>query len=142
MREDDLLAVQPKQFATTMNSEHALEVYLNLARRMKLNGIDELWVADITYIRLQSEFVYLTVILDGYSRKVVGWKLDRTLASRLAIDALRQAIGLRCPLPGLVHHSDRGIQYASADYVALLSAISHTDRFCRALLGGAALYGR
>ena len=65
MREDNLLAVQPKQFATTTNSDHALEVYLNLARRMKLNGIDQLWVADITYIRLQSEFVYLAVILDG-----------------------------------------------------------------------------
>ena len=78
-------------------------------------------MADITYIRLQAEFVYLAVILDGYSRKVVGWKLDRTLASRLALDALRQAIELRRPLPGLVHHSDRGIQYASADYVALLT---------------------
>jgi putative transposase len=120
MREDNLLAVQPKQFVTTTSSDHALEVYLNLARRMKLNGIDQLWVADITYIRLQSEFVYLAVILDGYSRKVVGWKLDRTLASRLAIDALRQAIELRRPLPGLVHHSDRGIQYASADYVTHL----------------------
>jgi transposase InsO family protein len=120
MREDNLLAVQGKEFVTTTSSDHGLEVYLNLARRMKLNGIDQLWVADITYIRLQSEFVYLLVILDGYSRKVVGWKLDRTLASRLAIDALRQAIELRCPLPGLVHHSDRGIQYASADYVALL----------------------
>jgi transposase InsO family protein len=108
MREDNLLAVQPKEFVTTTSSDHALEVYLNLARRMKLNGIDQLWVADITYIRLQSEFVYLAVVL------------DRTLASRLAIDALRQAIELRCPLPGLVHHSDRGIQYASADYVTHL----------------------
>jgi putative transposase len=105
---------------TTTNSGHALEVYLNLARRMQLNGINQLWVADITYIRLLAEFVYLAVILDGYSRKVVGWKLDRTLASRLAVDALQQAIDQRRPLPGLVHHSDRGIQYASADYVALL----------------------
>ena len=82
MREDNLLAIQPKEFVTTTDSDHALEVYLNLARRMQLNGIDQLWVADITYIRLQAEFVYLAVILDGYSRKVVGWKLDRTLASR------------------------------------------------------------
>ena len=120
MREDNLLAIQPKEFVSTTDSDHALEVYLNLARRMQLNGIDQLWVADITYIRLQAEFVYLAVILDGYSRKVVGWKLDRTLASRLALDALQQAIELRRPLPGLVHHSDRGIQYASTDYVALL----------------------
>ena len=120
MREDNLLGVQPKKFVTTTDSVHALEVYLNLARRMQLSGIDQLWVADITYIRLQSEFVYLAVILDGYSRKVVGWNLDRTLASRLAVEALQQAIELRRPLPGLVHHSDRGIQYASADYVALL----------------------
>jgi Integrase core domain len=98
----------------------AEDIYLNLARRMQLNGINQLWVADITYIRLLAEFVYLAVILDGYSRKVVGWKLDRTLASRLAVDALQQAIDQRRPLPGLVHHSDRGIQYASADYVALL----------------------
>jgi transposase InsO family protein len=86
MREDKLLAVQPKAFVTTTDSNHALEVYLNLARRMKLTGIDQLWVADITYIRLRTEFVYLAVILDGFSRKVVGWKLDRTLAARLATE--------------------------------------------------------
>jgi putative transposase len=120
MREDNLLAVQPKHFVTTTDSNHGLEIYLNLARRMKLTGIDQLWVADITYIRLQSEFVYLAVILDGFSRKVVGWKLDRTLASRLATEPLEEAIASRKPLPGLVHHSDRGIQYASADYVEIL----------------------
>jgi putative transposase len=120
LREDNLLAVQPKRFVTTTDSNHRLEIYLNLARRMKLTGIDQLWVADITYIRLQSEFVYLAVILDGFSRKVVGWKLDRTLASRLATEPLEEAIASRKPLPGLVHHSDRGIQYASADYVEIL----------------------
>jgi transposase InsO family protein len=120
MREDNLLAVQPKAFVSTTDSDHALEVYLNLARRMQLNGIDQLWVADITYIRLQAEFVYLMVILDGYSRKVVGWKLDRTLTFRLAVDALQQAIELRHSLAGLVHHSDRGVQYASAEYIAIL----------------------
>src|SRR6266542_2742824 len=82
MREDNLLAVQPKQFVVTTDSNHDLEVYLNLASRMKLSGINQLWVADITYIRLQAEFVYLAVILDTFSRKVVGWGLDRTLASR------------------------------------------------------------
>jgi len=120
MREDKLLAVQPKHFVTTTDSNHTLEVYLNLARRMKLTGIDQLWVADITYIRLRAEFVYLAVILDGFSRRVVGWKLDRTLAARLATEALEQAITARRPLSGLVHHSDRGIQYASAEYVAIL----------------------
>ena len=120
MREDNLLAVQPKQFVTTTNSSHGLEIYLNLARRMKLTSIDQLWIADITYIRLKEEFVYLAVILDAFSRKVVGWKLDRTLASRLATEALEMAVEARRPLAGLVHHSDRGIQYASAEYVAIL----------------------
>jgi putative transposase len=120
MREDNLLAVQPKAFVTTTDSHHALEIYLNLARRMTLTGIDQLWVADITYIRLRAEFVYLAVILDAFSRKVVGWKLDRTLASRLTIDALEMAMEARQPRPGLVHHSDRGIQYASGEYVAIL----------------------
>jgi transposase InsO family protein len=115
-----LLAVQPKQFVTTTDSNHALEIYLNLAARMKLTGIDQLWVSDITYIRLLAEFVYLAVILDAFSRKVVGWMLERTLTSRLATEALQKAIALRKPLPGLVHHSDRGVQYASAEYVAIL----------------------
>jgi transposase InsO family protein len=121
MREDNLLAVQPKQFVTTTDASHALEVYLNLARRMTLTAVDQLWIADITYIRLKAEFVYLALILDGFSRKVIGWKLDRTLASRLATEALEMAIASRKPLPGLVHHSDRGIQYASAEYVAILT---------------------
>jgi putative transposase len=120
MREDNLLAVQPRQFVVTTDSAHELEVYLNLAYRMKLTGIDQLWVADITYIRLRVEFVYLAVILDGYSRKVVGWALERTLTSRLAIAALRDAIAKRQPRPGLIHHSDRGVQYASGEYVAIL----------------------
>jgi putative transposase len=120
MREDNLLAVQPRQFVVTTDSDHELEVYLNLARRMKLTGIDQLWVADITYIRLRAEFVYLAVILDSFSRKVVGWALERTLSSRLAIAALEPAIAKRQPRPGLIHHSDRGVQYASGEYVAIL----------------------
>ncbi len=94
--------------------------YLNLASRMKLTGMNQLWVADITYIRLKKEFAYLAVILDAFLRKVVGWALDRTLASRLPIAALEQAIAERQPPPGLVHHSDRGVQYASGDYVKIL----------------------
>src|SRR5260370_15174225 len=87
---------------------------------MKLTGINQLWVADITYIRLKAEFVYLAVILDGFSRKVVGWALDRTLAVRLTMGALQQAIERRQSEPGLVHHSDRGFQYAHAEYIAIL----------------------
>ena len=120
MQEDNLLALQPKRFKVTTNSNHKFEVYLNLAARMKLTGINQLWVADITYIRLKAEFVYLAVILDGYSRKVVGWALNRTLAVRLTIGALQRAIESRQPEPGLVHHSDRGFQYAHAEYIAIL----------------------
>ncbi len=121
MREDNLLAVQPRQFIVTTDSNHQLEIYLNLARRMKLSGIDQLWVADITYIRLRAEFVYLAVILDGFSRKVVGWSLQRAITSRLMTAALQQAIAERKPRPGLVHHSDRGAQYASGEYIAVLN---------------------
>jgi transposase InsO family protein len=120
MRENNLLAVQPRAFVVTTDSKHELEVYLNLASRMKLTGINQLWVADVTYIRLKTEFVYLAVILDSFSRKVVGWALERTLATRLPKVALEQAIAERQPPPGLVHHSDRGVQYASHEYVQVL----------------------
>ena len=119
MRKDNLLALQPKCFKVTTNSNHKFEIYLNLAARMKLTGINQLWVADITYIRLKAEFVYLAVILDGFSRKVVGWALDCTLAVRLTIGVLEQAIERRQPEPGLVHQSDRGFQYACAEYIGL-----------------------
>src|SRR6202043_987760 len=120
IREDNLLAVQPRAFVVTTGSDHEFEVYLSLASRMKLTGLNQLWVADITYIRLKKEFVYLAVILDAFSRKVVRWALDRTLASWLPIAALEQAIAQRQPPPGLVHHSDRGVQYASGEYVQIL----------------------
>ena len=120
MRADNLLAVQPKAFVVTTDSNHELEIYLNLASRMKLTGINQLWVADITYIRLHREFVFLAVILDAFSRKVVGWELDRTLTARLPIAALEKALAERKPPPGLVHHSDRGVQYAAGAYVAAL----------------------
>jgi putative transposase len=122
MREDNLLAVQPRAFVVTTDSKHEFEVYLNLAKRMKLTGINQLWVADITYIRLLTEFVYLAVILDGFSRKVVGWALERTMATRLTKAALEKAIATRQLAPGLVHHSDRGLQYASNEYVQVLLA--------------------
>jgi putative transposase len=120
MREDNLLGVEPKAFLATTQSDHDREVYLNLARRMKPAAINQLWVADITYIRLRQEFVYLALVLDGFSRKVVGWALDRTLATRLPLLALERAIALRQPAAGLVHHSDRGIQYASEQYTRML----------------------
>jgi transposase InsO family protein len=87
---------------------------------MELTGLNQLWVADITYIRLLWEFVYLAVILDAFSRKVIGWALGRTLEAELALDALKMAIRRRCVEPGLVHHSDRGCQYASEVYTGLL----------------------
>jgi transposase InsO family protein len=120
MREDNLLAIQPKAFMVTTDSDHQLEVYLNLASRIRVTGVNQLWVADITYIRLHREWVFLAVILDTFSRKVVGWELDRTLAARLPTAALEKAITERKPPPGIVHHSDRGVQYASDAYVGLL----------------------
>ena len=131
LREDNLLGVQPRAFVVTTDSDHELEVFLNLARRMKLTGVNQLWVADITYVRLKAEFVYLAVILDGYSRKVVGWALERTLAARLPIAALERALAERQPRSGLVHHSDRGVQYASGDYVRLLQAHQMTPSMSR-----------
>ncbi|MGB6742553.1 MAG: IS3 family transposase [Terracidiphilus sp.] len=122
MREDNLLAIQPRAWVQTTDSSHELTVYLNLAARMHLAGINQLWIADITYIRLRTEFVYLAVVLDAWSRKVVGWALGRSLAAELTVVALQQAIAERQPLPGLVHHSDRGSQYACRVYVNLLAS--------------------
>jgi transposase InsO family protein len=95
-------------------------VYPNLAGEMTLTGIDQLWVADITYIRLGNEFVYLAVVIDAFSRRVIGWALDRSMEDDLTLAALRMALALRRPSAGLVHHSDRGSQYASGDYTDLL----------------------
>jgi len=122
MREDNLLCVRKRKFVVTTDSNHGRRVYPNLAEKMTLTGIDQLWVADITYIRLQTEFVYLAVVIDAYSRRVIGWALDRTVEDDLPLAALRQALELRRPASGLVHHSDRGSQYASGDYTDLLKA--------------------
>jgi transposase InsO family protein len=121
MQSDNLVALQPKAFVTTTNSRHECEVHLNLARRLNLTGINQLWVADITYIRLGREFVYLAVVLDAYSRKVVGWEVARHMTCALTRTALERAIAARQPAPGLVHHSDRGVQYASTEYTNLLA---------------------
>jgi putative transposase len=120
MREDNLLCLGQRRFVATTDSGHDLRVYLNLAARMELTGIDQLWVADITYLRLAEEFVYLAVVLDAFSRRVLGWALGERLDAGFAVAALRQAIDARLPAAGLVHHSDRGVQYASNAYVNLL----------------------
>jgi putative transposase len=109
MREDNLLCVRRRLFAVTTDSRHGLPVYPNLAREMTPTAVNQLWVADITYIRLRAEFVYLAVILDAFSRRVIGWALGRTLEAELAVTALRMALTERQPPPGLVHHSDRGV---------------------------------
>jgi len=120
LRRDNLLALRRRKYVATTESTQTAEVYVNLARRMKLSGVNQLWVADITYIRLWSESVYLAVILDAFSRRVIGWELDRNLDAQLAVNALQAAIRQRQPPPGLVHHSDRGTQYVSKQYVELL----------------------
>jgi len=120
MRSDNLLAVRFRKYILTTDSQHDCQVYVNLAARMTVTGINQLWVADITYIRLRVEFVFLAVVIDRFSRKAIGWALDRALAARVAVAALQQAIARRQPPPGVVHHSDQGIQYASADYLEVL----------------------
>jgi len=120
MREDNLLCVRRRAFVATTDSRHHLPVYPDLARGIAPTAINQLWRADITYIRLRTEFVYLAVVLDAFSRRVIGWALGRTLEAGLAVAALRMALIARRPAPGLVHHSDRGVQYASHDYTDLL----------------------
>ena len=122
MREDNLLCVRRRKFMVTTDSNPSRPVYPNLARHMVLTGLDQLWRADLTYIRLRQEFVFLAVILDAYSRRVIGWELDRSLEDSLPLAALRRALSRRMVQPGLVHHSDRGSQYASHDYTDLLKA--------------------
>jgi len=121
MREDNLLCLRRRMFVTTTDSEHALPVWPNLARDFIPDGPDQLWVADITYIRLEREFVYLAVILDTFSRRIIGWELDRRIDAALVLAALEVALKSRCVRPGLIHHSDRGVQYASSQYVERLA---------------------
>ena len=120
MRMDNLLCLRKRNFILTTDSHHGLPIYPNLAKNMVLTGINQLWIADITYIRLEVEFVYLAVLLDAFSRSCIGWALQRSLEAGLVLEALRMALRQRRPQPGLVHHSDRGVQYAAGDYIALL----------------------
>jgi putative transposase len=120
MRTDNLLGIQNREAPLATDRCDELEIYLNLARRVKVWGPNQLWIADITYVRLKAEFVYLAVVLDAFSRKVVGWSVNRTLQSRLPLRALQKAIANRQPPPGLIHHSDRGVQYACGGYIRVL----------------------
>jgi putative transposase len=123
MREDNLLCLKRAPFVpTTTDSRHGWRVVPNLARGMELTGLDQLWVADITYVHLAEAFAYLAIVLDAFSRRVIGWALATHLRAELATAALEMAIAQRRPAPGsLIHHSDRGVQYACGDYTALLS---------------------
>jgi transposase InsO family protein len=122
MREDNLLCLRKRAFVpATTDSRHGWSIVPNLARRLTLTGLDQLWVADITYVHLREAFAYLAIVLDAYSRRVIGWALEPHLQAQLAITALEAAIALRQPRYGsLIHHSDRGVQYACGDYAALL----------------------
>ena len=131
LRQDNLLCVRSRAFVVTTDSRHNLPVYPNLAREMDPQAVNQLWVADITYIRLRTEFVYLAVVLDAFSRRVIGWALGRTLEAELAVSALRMALAERRPGPGLVHHSDRGVQYASYAYTEMLKQHSATISMSR-----------
>lgn len=130
-RQDNLLAVRRRKFVRTTESDASFLAYPNLAQQMRLTAVNQLWVADLTYLRLGAEFVYLAVVLDAFSRRVLGWALGRSLETALPLAALDRAIAARPPAAGLVHHSDRGTQYASNDYVARLETYGITMSMSR-----------
>jgi putative transposase len=131
LREDNLLSLRRRAFVATTDSRHGYTIYPNLARNMVLTAPNQLWVADITYIRLADGFAYLAVILDAFSRRVVGWELDRSLTASLVLSALRQALKARAPTGDIVHHSDRGVQYCSGEYVKVLEEHGFTISMSR-----------
>lgn len=133
MRQDNLLCLRQRPFVPpTTDSRHGWPVVPNLARGMQPNDLDQLWVADITYIRLLEQFAYLAVILDAFSRRVVGWAMADHLQASLAIEALKMAIKKRKPAPGtLMHHSDQGVQYACSEYTEVLAAHDITPSMSR-----------
>jgi len=120
MRQQGLLCRKKRRFRVTTDSRHSFRIYPNLVKDFNLTGINQVWIADITYIRLRCEFVYLAAILDAFSRKVIGWALGRTLSSELTLAALKAALQVRKPLAGCIHHSDRGVQYACDEYIKVL----------------------
>jgi putative transposase len=131
MRQDNLLAIRRRKFVVTTDSDHPYQVFTNVAQYLELTDSNQLWVADLTYIRLQSEFVYLAVVVDAWSRKVVGWALGKNLDHRLCLQALEEAFRTRYPSPGWVHHSDRGSQYACNEYVQRLERMGATMSMSR-----------
>jgi putative transposase len=134
LRADNLLCLRRRAFVSTTDSNHPLTVYPNLARDLVLTDINQLWVADITYIRLQRQFIYLAAMLDAYSRRCIGWALARYLDARLSLTALQMALQTRHFMPGqLTHHSDRGVQYACHDYVQVLQ--QHKIRISMSRIG-------
>ena len=120
LREDNLLCLRQRAFVRTTDSRHNLPIYPNLTRNLALSNINQLWVADITYIRLLREFIYLAVLLDAFSRRCIGWAISRHIDTQLTLNALQMALRTRTIQPGLIHHSDQGVQYAATDYVAVL----------------------
>jgi transposase InsO family protein len=122
MRRDNLLCLRKRPFVpVTTDSRHQWRIVPNLARGLVLTGLDQLWVADITYVRMLEEFAFLAVVLDAFSRRVIGWALDTHLRASLATTALQMAIAARQPAPdSLIHHSDRGVQYACGEYTSIL----------------------
>ncbi len=131
MREDNLLCLRKRHFVATTDSVHGLPVYPNLARGLHVDAINRLWVADITYIRLRGELIYLAVILDAYSRRVIGWELSRRIDTALTVGALKMALCARQVKSGLIHHSDRGVQYASIEYTTRLKEAGITISMSR-----------
>jgi len=131
LREDNLLSLRQRAFVVTTDSRHKYTIYPNLARNMVLTAPNQLWVADITYIRLADAFGYLAVILDAFSRRVIGWELDRSMTTSLVLSALRQALKTRALTGDIVHHSDRGVQYCSGDYVDVLQEHGFTISMSR-----------
>jgi len=132
MRADNLLAVRKRRFVFTTDSRHGYAVYSNLAARLTLTNVNQLWVADITYVRLRETFLYLAVVLDAYSRRVVGWELGEDLRAELALSALDRALADRAIAPGIVHHCERGVQYCCQAYVERLQACGFVVSMSRA----------
>jgi len=122
MRLDNLVALHKRKYVFTTDSRHTYAVYPNLAAGLQPTAVNQLWVSDITYVRLRETFLYLAVVMDAYSRRVVGWQLGEDLSAELALTALNRALADRVVAPGLVHHSDRGVQYCCHAYVERLHA--------------------
>ena len=123
MRQESLLCQLKRRFVPTTDSAHTFGRYPNLIKDIEIDGLDQAWISDITYIRLPTTFCYLAAVLDAYSRRCVGWNLSRWIDTRLTLSALEMALVSRRPDPGLIHHSDQGVQYASSEYILRLQEV-------------------